>query len=90
MCNKNFKGFWQTFKNFWLKANKFKCEIAGIDALKGLRRALSSMQCTNLNEKTDKILGIHYCYNEKFQEEKPVILMSLRLQMFQNYGECEA
>ena len=48
------------------------------------------MQCTNLNEKTDKILGIHYCYNEKFQEEKPVILMSLRLQMFQNYGECEA
>ena len=28
------------------------------------------MQCINLNEQTVKILGMHFSYNKKLQEEK--------------------
>ena len=53
-----------------LKTNKSKCEIVGIGALKGVRVVLCGMQCINLNEQTVKILGMHFSYNKKLQEEK--------------------
>ena len=53
-----------------LNPNKSKCEIAGIGALKGVRVALCGMKCISLNEQTDKILGIHFSYNIKLEEEK--------------------
>ena len=64
----------KVFNNFskisGLKSNKSKCEIAGIGALKWVREALCGMQRMNLNEKTIKILGMHFSYNEKLDEEK--------------------
>ena len=64
----------KVFNNFskisGLKPNKSKCEIAGIGALKGVREALCGMQHMNLNEKTIKILGMHFYYNKNFDEEK--------------------
>ena len=53
-----------------LKSNKSKCEIAGIGDLKRVRVALCGMQCINLNEETVTILGIHFSYNKKLEEEK--------------------
>ena len=52
------------------KLNKSKCEIAGICALKVVRVAHCSMQYINLNEKNVDILGIHFPYNQKSEEEK--------------------
>ena len=43
-----------------LKPNKSKCEIAGIDVLKGVKVTLCGMRCVNLHEDTIEILGIHY------------------------------
>ena len=64
----------KVFDNFskisGLKSNKSKCEIAGIGALKGSRVAHSDMQYINLNKQTVKILGIHFSYNKKLEEEK--------------------
>ena len=53
-----------------LEPNKSKHEIAGIGALLGVRVALCSMKCINLNKKTVKILGIHFSYNKKLEERK--------------------
>ena len=53
-----------------LKPSKSKCEISGIGSLKGVRVALLSMQCINLNEQTVKILGIHFSYIKKPEGEE--------------------
>ena len=65
-----------------LKLNKSKCEIAGIGPLKGVRLALCSMQCINLNDQTVKILEIHFFYNKKIEEEKTLIIIQPRSKMF--------
>ena len=57
-------------KIFGLKSNKSKCETAGIDVLKGVRVAPCGMLCINFNEQTVKILGIHFSYKKKLEEEK--------------------
>ena len=43
-----------------LKPNKAKCEIAGIDDLKGVSLVLCRMECIDLTKKTTTILGIHF------------------------------
>ena len=48
-----------------LKPNKFKCEVAVIGALKGAELALCRMKCIELRLNTVKILGIHFSYNKK-------------------------
>ena len=60
-----------------LKPNKAKCEIAGIDVLKGVSLALCGMDCTDLAKKTIKTLGIHFSYNNKFETEENLITYDL-------------
>jgi len=52
-----------------LKPNKTKCEIAGIGSLKGVNVALCGLKSVNLNYETIKILGCHFSYNKKIQQE---------------------
>ena len=56
-----------------LKANKSKCEIAGIGVLKGVKVALCGMKNIDLNNETVKILGIHFSYNKKLEQEENFI-----------------
>ena len=53
-----------------LKPNKCKCEVAGIGALKGTKKALCSMKCIHLRLNTIKILGIHFSYNKKSENDE--------------------
>ena len=53
-----------------LKPNKFKCEVAGIGALKGAKMALRGMKCIDLRLNTLKILGIHISYNTKIENDE--------------------
>ena len=59
------------FSNFsGLKPNKKKCEIAGIGVLNGVQVAPCGMKCFNLNNKTVKILGVHFSYNKNLEQDK--------------------
>ena len=53
-----------------LKSNFKTSEIAGIGALKGVQVAVCGLRCIDLNNDTLKIVGTHFSYNEKLQEEK--------------------
>ena len=57
-------------KKFGLKTNKLKSEFAGIGTLKGVRVVLCRMQCISLIKETVRILGIHFSYNKKLEEER--------------------
>ena len=60
-----------TFLNFsGLKPEKIKCEIVGIGVLDGVEVALCGIKYVNLNNKTVKILGIHFSYNENVSKIK--------------------
>ena len=60
-----------TFSKFsGLKANKTKCEIAGIRVLNRVQVAPYSMKCVNLNNETVKILGVHFSYNKNLEQDK--------------------
>ena len=86
----------KVFENFskisGLKPNKSNSEIAGTGDLKWVRVALCGMQCINLNKETVQILGIHFSYNKKLEEEnltikslkkkKTLIIIYQRLKMF--------
>ena len=41
-----------------LKTNKSKCEVVGIEAMKGVKVALCGVECVNLLTSVIKILGI--------------------------------
>ena len=43
--------------------NNGKCEIAGIGVKKGVKMALSGMECIKLRDDVIKILGIYFSYN---------------------------
>ena len=47
------------------KPNKSKCEVAQIETLKGAKMALYGMKSIGLRFNTVKILGIHFSYNKK-------------------------
>ena len=53
-----------------LKPKKSKCEVAGIGALKGAKTALCGMKCIELRLNTVKILGIHFSYNKKIENDE--------------------
>ena len=53
-----------------LKINKSKHEVAGIGVMKGVEVALCGVECVNLQTNTIKILGIHFSYNKKIENEK--------------------
>ena len=52
-----------------LKLNMKKCEIAGIEALKGIQVAVCGMRCTGLCNEAIKILGTYFSYNSRIKEE---------------------
>ena len=47
-----------------LKANFSKCEIAGLNSLKGVLEAVCRLKSINLTTDTIKILGDHFSYND--------------------------
>ena len=53
-----------------LKPNKFKCEVTGIDVQKGTKLALCGMKSVDLRLNTVKILGIHFFFNKKIENDK--------------------
>ena len=56
-----------------LKPNKSKCEIAGIGVLKAVSMELCGMECIDLTKNSVKILGIHFSYNAKIENEENFI-----------------
>ena len=60
-----------TFLNFsGLKPEKIKFEIVGIGVLDGVQVALCGIKYVNLNNKTVKILDIHFSYNKNLSKIK--------------------
>ena len=55
------------------KPNKSKCEIGGIGDLKGLPMELCGMEYIDLTNSSVKILGIHFSYNKKIENEENFI-----------------
>ena len=53
-----------------MKPNKSKCEVVGIGALKEAKMALCGIKCTDLRLNTVKILGIHFSYNKKIENDE--------------------
>ena len=56
-----------------LKPNKYKCEIAGIGVLKEMSVEFCGMKCIDLTKNSVKILGIHFSYNKKNENEENFI-----------------
>ena len=56
-----------------LKPNKSKFEIAGIGVLKGVSMELCGMECIDLTKNSVKILGIHFSYNKRIENEENFI-----------------
>ena len=70
-----------------LKPNWSKCEIAGISVLKGVSMELCGMECIDLTNNSVKILGIHFSYNKKIENEENFIKLIKKLRMFSRFGE---
>ena len=63
-----------------LKSNKSKCEIAGIGVLKGVSMELCGMECIDLTKNSVKILGIHFSYNKKIENEENFIKLIKKIE----------
>ena len=63
-----------------LKPNKSKCEIAGIGVLKGVSVELCGMKCIDLTKNSVKILGIHFSYNKKIENEENFIKLIKKIE----------
>ena len=63
-----------------LKPNKSKCEIAGIGVLKGVSVELCGMKCIDLTKNSVKILGIHFSYNKKIEDEENFIKLIKKIE----------
>ena len=63
-----------------LKTNKSKCEIAGIGVLKGVSVELCGMKCIDLTKNSVKILGIHFSYNKKIENEENFIKLIKKIE----------
>ena len=63
-----------------LKPNRSKCEIAGISVLKGVSMELCGMECIDLTKNSVKILGIHFSYNKKIENEENFIKLIKKIE----------
>ena len=63
-----------------LKPNKSKCEIDGIGALKGVSVELCGMKCIDLTKNSVTILGIHFSYNKKIENEENFIKLIKKIE----------
>ena len=68
------------FIYYGLKANKSKCEIAGIGVVKGVSMELCGMECIDLTKNSVKILGIHFSYNKKIENEENFIKLLKKIE----------
>ena len=63
----------RTFKEFSsfsdLRPNMSKCEIAGIESLKGVETVICSMKNIDLTKDAVEIIGISFSYNKAIQNE---------------------
>ena len=56
-----------------LRPNYNKCETCAIGSLKGVTRALCGFKPIDLTNDSAKILGLHFSYNKKIQEDRNFI-----------------
>ena len=56
-----------------LKPNKCKSEITGIDVLEGVSMELCRIECIDLTKNLMKILGVHFLYNKRIENEENFI-----------------
>ena len=63
-----------------LKPNKSICEIAGIGVLKGVVMELCGMECIDLIKNSVKILGIHFSYKKKIENEENFIKLIKKIE----------
>ena len=63
-----------------LKPNKSKCKIAGISVLKGVSTELCGMECIDLTKFSVKILGIHFSYDKKIENEENFIKLFKKIE----------
>ena len=63
-----------------LKPNESKCEIAVIDILKGVSMELFGMECIDLTKNFVKILGTHFSYNQKIEDEENFIKLIKKIE----------
>ena len=72
-----------------LKANKSKCEIAGIGVLKRVPMELCGMKCVDLTKNSVKILGIHFSHNKKIEKKRTLLSLLKKVRMFSKFGKQE-
>ena len=70
------KSFNQFYHFSGFKANIGKCEIAGIDSLKGVTEAVCCLKPVHLSNDT----GIHFSYNKKIQMQNNFITTIKKIQ----------
>ena len=63
-----------------LNPNKSKCEIAGIGVLKVVSMELCEMESIDLTKNLVKILGIHFSYNKKIEDEENFIKLIKKIE----------
>ena len=86
-----FMKFFDIFSSFsGLKRNKSKCEVSGIGALKGAKMALCGMKYIDLRLNAVKILGIHFTYNKKIENDENFLKQIISIKNFSSYGVREA
>lgn len=71
---------WKIIKSFnllskfcGLTSNISKCQVAGIDSLKGFKLTIYGVRCNNLTNDAIKMLTIHFSCNQKLQVEKKIL-----------------
>ena len=60
-----------------LKPNKNKCEIAGLDALRGVKLAFCGIKCIDLMFNAIQILAVYYLYDKNFESQENFINLAL-------------
>ena len=79
----NLVEIFNTFSLFsGLTPNLIKCEIAGIEALKGVQVAVCGMRCNDLCNEAIKILITYFSYNSRIKEN------TISLKLFPMYKVC--
>ena len=63
-----------------LKPNKSICEIAGVGVLKWVVMELCGMECIDLIKNSVKILGIHFSYKKKIENEENFIKLIKKIE----------
>ena len=80
LVKERINNFNQFYNLSGLKGSIGKCEIAGIDSLKGVTNAVCGLKCVDLSNDTIKILGIYFSYNKKVQMQNNFLTTTKKIQ----------